>query len=444
MTDKKSALQTAQERLSSIASALTGASTPTFPAFDALARVPGQPQGCLWGHFDEAGGKKDEVGTLNLLTPDVVKAASREISTGERIQLDWPLENVQFPGFGRKEFNQKVIDLASLGFSALDDEIYINTQSGSQWDSLKHFAHQKSGMYYNGLSHQEATKSITNGIHSERSLSSLLHPLLFLLPLSLPFSSLLSKQHRPENRANETLPIDWCERGGIVGRGVLVDWLRWYEAKHGTPPSPVSRHEIPVSELEQTLQWQGTTTRPGDIMLIRSGYVRWHKCVSHPHTHAHTQHPSPYLTIADMFTARNSFAGTEERKRGTQQNSVAIGMQANEASVRWLYDHHFAAVGGDTVAFEAWPPRFDEGWCLHEWLLVQWGTPIGMSFFLLSFFVFHVPPADHPVSRAGEMWDLETLSKKCEALNRWTFFLTSAPLHVKGGVGSPPGAIAIF
>lgn len=174
MSDKRTTLQTAQARLTSITNALS-LTTPapaatTFPAFDALPAVTGQPQGCLWGHFDSAAGagagKKDEIGTLNLLTPDVVKAASREISTGESIQLDWPLDNVQFPGFGRKQFSQKVIDKASRGLSALDDEIHINTQSGSQWDSLKHFAHQKSGMYYNGLSHQEATRSITNGIHS--------------------------------------------------------------------------------------------------------------------------------------------------------------------------------------------------------------------------------------------------------------------------------------
>jgi hypothetical protein len=42
------------------------------------------------------------------------------------------------------------------------------------------------------------------------------------------------------------------------------------------------------------------------------------------------------------------------------------------------------------------------------------------------------------------MWDLEKLSKMCEEKGRWTFFLTSAPLHIKGGIGSPPGAIAIF
>lgn len=117
---------------------------------------------------------------------------------------------------------------------------------------------------------------------------------------------------------------------------------------------------------------------------------------------------------------RNSNASAAERKSGTQENGVAIGMAGNEPSVRWLYDQHFAAVVGDTVAFEAWPPKFDEGWCLHEWLLVQWGTPI------------------------GEMWDLEKLSEVCKQKGRYTFFLTSAPLHVKGGIGSPPGAIAIF
>ena len=183
----------------------------------------------------------------------------------------------------------------------------MNTQSGSQWDSLKHFAHQKSQMYYNGLSHDEALKSDTNGIHNI------------------------------------------CERGGIVGRGVLVDWLSWYEKTHGDPPSAVSRHEIPISELEECLQWQGTSTKPGDILLVRTGYTRWH-----------------------------NYASPVERKRGTQESALAIGLQNNETTVRWLYDHHFAAVASDTIAFEAWPPPFKKGWVLHEWLLVQWGTPIGM------------------------------------------------------------------
>jgi kynurenine formamidase len=123
------------------------------------------------------------------------------------------------------------------------------------------------------------------------------------------------------------------------------------------------------------LKWQGTTTRQGDILLVRSGYVRWH------------DHASP-----------------TERKRGTQENAVAIGLQNNETTVRWLYDHHFAAVAGDTVAFEAWPPPMESGFCLHEFLLCQWGTPI------------------------GELWNLEELSQVCEKEKKWSFFLTSAPL----------------
>lgn len=65
-----------------------------------------------------------------------------------------------------------------------------------------------------------------------------------------------------------------------MGRGVLCDWLRWYEEVKGEAPSPVSRHEIPVQEVRECLEWQGTKLRQGDVLMIRSGYVRWHKYVS--------------------------------------------------------------------------------------------------------------------------------------------------------------------
>ena len=93
--------------------------------------------------------------------------------------------------------------------------------------------------------------------------------------------------------------------------------------------------------------------------------------------------------------------------------------------LKWLFcwaantsrDHHFAAVAGDTVAYEAWPPT--QPW-LHEHLLAMQGTLI------------------------GEMWDLEELADVCRQENRYSFFLTSSPLNVRGGVGSPPNAIAVF
>lgn len=44
----------------------------------------------------------------------------------------------------------------------------------------------------------------------------------------------------------------------------------------------------------------------------------------------------------------------------------------------------------------------------------------------------------------GEMWNLEGLAAECERQQRWTFFLTSSPLNLPGGVASPPNALAIF
>ena len=44
------------------------------------------PQGCAWGVFDKDG-KKDLLGTLNLLTPEVVKGACAEARDGVSISL---------------------------------------------------------------------------------------------------------------------------------------------------------------------------------------------------------------------------------------------------------------------------------------------------------------------------------------------------------------------
>lgn len=60
------------------------------------------------------------------------------------------------------------------------------------------------------------------------------------------------------------------------------------------------------------------------------------------------------------------------------------------------------------------------GGLLHQWLLGGWGMLI------------------------GEMFDLEALAEKCRELGRSTFFLSSLPLNVPGGVASPPNAVAIF
>jgi len=55
---------------------------------------------------------------------------------------------------------------------------------------------------------------------------------------------------------------------------------------------------------------------------------------------------------------------------------------------------------------------------------------------------FHARHADRRVK--GEIWDLEKLAEVCEQQKRWSFFFTSAPLNIIGGVASPPNALCIF
>ncbi|KAF5656267.1 hypothetical protein FCIRC_13764 [Fusarium circinatum] len=291
----------------------------SFPEFDALSVVKGQPKGCLWGYFD-VDSQKDQLGKL-------VQKAKDEIQTGTHVQLDWTLHNIEFPVFGRIPLQHTVKDLAEEGFVAFDDVIFFNSQTSSQWDSLKHFGSQKTAVYYNGLTHEELKASDDLGIHK------------------------------------------MCDRGGIVGRGILVDWLSWWEHRNPgiEPPSAISCHKIPVSELEATLAYPGTETRQGDILIVRSGFVRWHKYVFTPLFPEKDDKPDN--------PSFNSNAKADIRALGFEKQHYMIGLENSDETVRWLYSKHFAAVAGDTMGFEAWP--YPEHCCLYEWLLVQWGTPIG-------------------------------------------------------------------
>jgi hypothetical protein len=50
-------------------------------------------------------------------------------------------------------------------------------------------------------------------------------------------------------------------------------------------------------------------------------------------------------------------ANAEVRIKGARDGHEHIGVVGNAESVEWLWNHHFAAVAGDAIAFEAWPPK---------------------------------------------------------------------------------------
>jgi kynurenine formamidase len=65
------------------------------------------------------------------------------------------------------------------------------------------------------------------------------------------------------------------KRGGIVGRGVLIDYAS-YTLKHNTSYSVTSRHEITISDIEAIPKEQNVVFKPADILIIRSGWVKWY------------------------------------------------------------------------------------------------------------------------------------------------------------------------
>jgi hypothetical protein len=70
----------------------------SVPDFDDLPKVDNMPQGYAWGVFDRDG-KKDVLGTLNFLTPEIVRAASKEVKDGISISLKYacmPLPRVTY------------------------------------------------------------------------------------------------------------------------------------------------------------------------------------------------------------------------------------------------------------------------------------------------------------------------------------------------------------
>lgn len=171
-----------------------------------------------------------------------------------------------------------------------------------------------------------------------------------------------------------------AEHGGVTGRGVLLDYADW-AASNSISISALESEPITLENIKRVVEDHKLEFRKGDILFIRSG-----------------------------FTAAYNKLDEQQRKDLAQRPSPDFsGVEATEDMLRWLWEHQFAAVGGDAPSFERAPIRgghADPNFNIHEWVLAGWGTPI------------------------GEMFDLEKLSEHCRATGRYSFFLSSMPLKV--------------
>ncbi len=183
----------------------------------------------------------------------------------------------------------------------------------------------------------------------------------------------------------------WATRG-IAGRAVLLDLDRTLSADGGSY-TPAGATAFSVADLERAREAAGVSYSPGCVVLMRTGFLGWYQGM-------------PYAA-----------------RRRTARRLEAPGVEHTEDMARYLWDNRIVAVATDTFAVEVWPPDFSAeavpfGF-LHRVLIGQLGMAL------------------------GELWSLDALAADCADDGVYECFLTSAPLHARGGIGSPPNALAI-
>ncbi len=314
-----------------------------LPKFADLPVKEGAPPDSNWGVF----GDDDELGCLNFLTPDRIAAAAQLVTKGSVFRLDTPIAYADPPLFSRTPTKHTILPLE--GFLAHDDKLdEYNTQEGSQWDGFGHVGHPVYQRFYNNTERKEIMSGPNGklGIHK------------------------------------------WANK--VVGRGVLIDVFKFC-ADAGRPRDPGTTEEYTIDDLEGAVSAQGVELRPGDILLVRTGWM---------------QH---YL------------ASSQEAKTtmGTAEGLTSIGLDHGREMAGWLWDHRVAALGTDCPAVETWPWKDFEKDALHFRTLALLGLPI------------------------GEQFVLDALAADCAADGVWESMVVSVPLYIVGGIASPPNAVAI-
>lgn len=294
-----------------------------------------------WGRW----GKDDKLGTLNHITPERVAAAARLVKTGKVFEMGVPVSSggIQLPGRSRINpvhlMSMTALDKFPMkGWEDIhicDDYLFLPLQSVTQWDGLAHVGYD--GCYYNGV---PADSVRTQG-------------------------------------GSQVLSIHQIAEKGIAGRGVLLDIAKL----NGVDRLPLG-HEIHPEELERAEAAQGVKVGPGDILLVRTGWMRHYVVDNAPEIYWAGE-PGLHLSCAE-----------------------------------WLAKREVASVCSDNWAVEAFRPE-SMTLPLHCVLI----RDLGMTL--------------------GEIFDLEALAADCAKDGAYEFLFTAPPLKVIGGVGTPITPLAL-
>jgi hypothetical protein len=337
-----------------------------------------RPEGSTWGDW----GPDDQLGRLNLLTPEKVLQGIAEVKTGRTFCLSLPLD---YPGGAvlnprrtppelmptvREGRPNMAVPLRCYDPTALDvicdDRVLLTLQYSTQWDSLAHV-----GQMFDVDGDGKPKDVFYNGWRAGPDIAG-------------PFTYAGTEQRpNPVPPGAHKLGVENMAAACIQGRAVMID----LEEHFG-----LTGHIVGYDDLMMVLDKDRVTIEPGDMVCLRTGFAEM------------------LLGMNKQPDARKLFA-------------TASTLDGRDPKLlQWITDSGLVSLIADNYAVEAHPARAcTEDFCatlpLHAHCLFKLGVNL------------------------GEMWQLHELANWLRANGRSRFLLTAPPLRLPGAVGSPANAI---
>ena len=343
-----------------------------------------RPDGSTWGDW----GDDDELGRINLLTPEKVLQGVAEVQAGITFCLSLPLD---YPGgtvlnqrrhpprlaptedmAGTPDvfFNVHMSSMPDFGDAKYvdvwaDDVVQLSLQYSTQWDSLAHVGAEfdadgdgvEEAVYYNGYRAGTDLVGPSDDAAGDGS------------------------GHRSFARH---LGLEHMAFHGVQGRGVLVDLA--HHLGHDWKG-------VDLATLQEVMDADGVEVEPGDVLLLHTGFAT--------EVLAMNKEPDP-----------------------ARIHQMCAWLDARDESLlEWIASSGIAALVADNYAVEGMLGK-DRDPSRHSFLPIHH----------LCLFKLGVP--------LGEMWYLHELATWLREHGRSRFLLTAPPLRLPGAVGSPLTPVA--
>ncbi len=339
-----------------------------------------RPQDSTWGDF----GPDDQLGRLNLVTPEKVLQGIREVRYGKTfclsLPLDYPGGNVINPrrtppvlkpternGKPNMNYPLRCDDPTALDV-VCDDQVLLTLQYSTQWDSLAHV-----GQMFDADGDGIAEDCFYNGYRAG-------------IDIIGPVTYDAKGNATPTNQTPgaRKLGVENMATACVQGRAVMID----LEAHFGR-----SGKVVGYADLMMVLEKDNVVVEAGDFVCLRTGFAQLLLEMN--------KQPDPKI----LFSTTSALDGRDARLQ------------------QWVTDSGAVALLADNYAVETHPasPCLDD-YCamlpLHAHCLFKLGCYL------------------------GEMWYLTELADWLRAHGRNRFLLTAPPLRLPGAVGSPATPVA--